>query len=41
MDAAYLQAVQAAFSVLGIDEDVRPGDELAPMGLQRVDLPPA
>lgn len=37
----YVEAVQATFTVLGIDDDVRPGDDLPLMGLARVDLPPA
>jgi Gamma-glutamyl cyclotransferase, AIG2-like len=40
VDAAYLAAVQATFSALGIDEDVRPGAGLPALSLQRVDLPP-
>lgn len=36
----YVQAVHATFSALGIDEDVRPGDALSPMDLERIDLPP-
>lgn len=39
VDAGYMQAVQTTFSALGIDEDVRPGDELALMDLERTDLP--
>lgn len=39
VDAAYVQAVQATFSVLGFDADVRPGDDLALMDLERIDLP--
>jgi hypothetical protein len=41
VDAAYVEAVRATFSALGIDDDVRPGDELAPMSLERLELPPA
>ncbi len=41
VDAAYVLAVRSALRMLAIDEDVRPGDELAPIALERVDLPPA
>jgi gamma-glutamylcyclotransferase (GGCT)/AIG2-like uncharacterized protein YtfP len=41
VDAAYLAAVRATFSALGIDDDVRPGAGLPAVALQRVDLPPA
>jgi gamma-glutamylcyclotransferase (GGCT)/AIG2-like uncharacterized protein YtfP len=41
VDADYVAAVQATFAALAIDDDVRPGDALAPMWLERVDLPPA
>ena len=39
-DADYVAAVQATLDALGIDEDVRPGDGLALMWLERIDLPP-
>ncbi|HVF78697.1 MAG TPA: gamma-glutamylcyclotransferase family protein [Solirubrobacteraceae bacterium] len=39
VDADYLGAVQATFRELGIGEDVRPGDALALMVLQRIELP--
>ena len=39
VDAAYLGAVRATFSALGIDDDVRPGDDLPTMALRRLDLP--
>ena len=41
VDAGYVAAVQATFSALGIDDDVRPPGDLPLMSLQRVDLPPA
>jgi len=41
VDAAYLEAVEATFSALGIDDDVRPGDDLPAMALRRLDLPPS
>jgi hypothetical protein len=41
VDAAYVEAVRATFSALGIDEDVRPGADLPALALRRLDLPPA
>jgi gamma-glutamylcyclotransferase (GGCT)/AIG2-like uncharacterized protein YtfP len=39
VDVDYVQAVRATFQVLGIEEDVGPGDEMALMCLERIDLP--
>ena len=41
VDADYAQAVRATFAVLGIDDDVAPGDDLPLMWLRRVEVPPA